>query len=246
MISSNGFQTPYIDPSIVALRELSVGKYRTDRSFAGILCHKTGVKPDWSELPAIRFTCRKGTDNDKDFSGFWQMAWNEQFFFLRVTVKDDKFVHEEYAVPGKRWNNDSLQIFFDTFCNARSKKLNSYDQDDYDYNVFPNTEGTAARLWRNQQPDMQLTLGTKTPPSFSFADDVKTTFTKVPDGYVYEVAFPAKYLLPIQLKKGYFFGFGLFVNDRDGKGVKASLTIADDGKGCYNRPKNWPVVVLTE
>ena len=75
---------------------------------------------------------------------------------------------------------------------------------------------------------------------------VKTSFEKVPGGYIYEVAFPAAYLLPLLLKEGYFFGFGLFVNDRDNGKVKAYLTTATDGKGCYNRPKNWPVVLLTK
>jgi hypothetical protein len=160
-------------------------------------------------------------------------------------VKDDHFCHEEYAIPAKRYDNDSLQIYFDTFCNARSKKTAGYDQDDYEYAFYPDKTGTKGRIFRVHQPEIQLTLGTAAPPSYTFADDMKRSFVKVKGGYVYTVTFPAKYLLPIQLKEGTHFGFGLFVNDRDqGKKAEKYLTIATDGKGCYNRPKFYPVVIL--
>ena len=224
-----------------------MGKYELDRSFEGILCRKVQGKPDWSRIPAVKFTKQRNRNNPKDFSGSWQIAWNDQSFFIRVKITDDRFVHTEYQLSNKRFDNDSLQIYFDTFCNARSKSIKGYDMDDYDYALFPNKTGTAARVWRYYQPDIQLTLGMRTPQNHTFADDIPASFTRTGDGYIYEVAFPAHYLLPLHLKAGSFFGFGLYVNDRDGKpNADGSLTLATDGGGCWNRPHVWPAVILTE
>ena len=225
---------------------LQIGKFTLDHTFSGVLCRQIkGNVPQWDKLPRIPLAKFSRTQKDSDFSGYWQMAWNRENFFLRVFVKDDHFCHEEYAIPAKRYDNDSLQIYFDTFCNARSKKTAGYDQDDYEYAFYPDKTGTKGRIFRVHQPEIQLTLGTAAPPSYTFADDMKRSFVKVKGGYVYTVTFPAKYLLPIQLKEGTHFGFGLFVNDRDqGKKAEKYLTIATDGKGCYNRPKFYPVVIL--
>ena len=243
------FARPITDRALTAqpVQLWLMDKFELDRSFEGILCRKVRGKPDWSRIPAVRFTKVRNRTNPKNLSGTWQIAWNSESFFIRVKITDDQFVHTEYELPHKRWNNDSLQIYFDTFCNARSKSAKGYDLDDYDYAVFPNQAGTAARVWRYYQPDIQLTLGTRTPPNYTFADDIPAGFTKTADGYVYEVAFPSQYLLPIQLKAGAFFGFGLYVNDRDGKpNADGFLSLAKDGGGCFNRPETWPVVILTE
>ena len=221
-------------------------KHTLNLSFEGILCKHVDGKPDWAEIPPVRFERGKNIDDEDNLSGTYQLAWNSEYLFIRVNVTDDKFVHEEYSRNETRWNNDSLQIYFDTLSNGRLKPAEAgYDNDDYDYAVFPNSEGTSARVWRSLQPDIQFTLGTATPPSKVFADDIPAEFSKVNNGYVYEVAFPAQYLLPARLVDGASFGFALFVNDRDDdKNVHAYLTLATDGRGCYNRPAVWPVILL--
>lgn len=100
--------------------------------------------------------------------------------------------------------------------------------------------------WRNLQPDIQLTLGTTAPRNKAFEPEIPAKFTRTAGGYVYEAVFPAKYLLPIRLKKGSAFGFSLFVNDRDDAGgnVKSCLTLTPDGTGSYNNPHLWPVMLL--
>ena len=84
------------------------------------------------------------------------------------------------------------------------------------------------------------------PRSKAFEPEIPAKFMRTEMGYVYEVAFPAKYLLPIRLTKGSAFGFSLFVNDRDNTAgrVKSSLTLTPDGTPSYNTPHLWPVILL--
>jgi hypothetical protein len=97
-------------------------------------------------------------------------------------------------------------------------------------------------------------LATQAPNDNTLAPDIPVAFKRTSDGYVYEVFFPAKYLLPIQLKKGYVVGVGLFVNDRDVRDnaagmarnglTESALTLTPAGTGCYNNPQGWPAMLL--
>jgi hypothetical protein len=254
------------------LRKNGTGKFEFDSSFRGFLCGKTnseitidGKLDDWKDIPEIKFKNRyissrslkegiKDIEND-DFSGSFKCAWNEKGLYLAVIINDNKFYHKEYEKTGRRWDNDSLQVYFDTLCDARLRDKNAYDENDYDYAVFPSSDGKSSIAYRYYSPDIQLTLGTAAPRDKSIAPEIKTAFKLSGEGYVYEAFFPARYILPIQLKKGYALGFGLFVNDADEpKAIKSSrhistrssLTLAPEGKGCYNKPKGWPVMLLWE
>jgi hypothetical protein len=184
-----------------------------------------------------------------DFSGWFKVAWNQKGIYICVKITDDKFVHKEFEKTGSRWNNDSLQIYFDTACDARSKQQLGYDRNDYDYAVFPDSNARSSIVYRYLSPDPQITLGTQTPPDKTIAEDIPSAFKRTKDGYVYEVFFPAKYLLPIRLEKGRVSGFSIFVNDRDNpdaKNRKSALTLAPEGSGCYNKPHLWPTMLLWE
>jgi len=130
---------------------------------------------------------------------------------------------------------------------VRRHQIRVYDENDYDYAVFPKADGKGSIVYRYRTPDPQLGLATQAPRDNTIAEDIHSAFKRTDDGYIYEVAFPAKYLLPIKLSKGESFGFGLFVNDRDdGKTVRSSMTITPSGTGCYNKPHLWPVMFLSE
>ena len=218
-------------------------------AFHGILCsYVTGI-PDWNRIPAVKFTNRMPSGGNPDFQAYYQLAWNRENLFIRVNVSDPRFFHQEYRNPAARYDNDSLQIYFDTMLNARLKKERGFDMDDYDYAVFPNAEGTSACVWRNHSPDIQLTMGTSAPPNLAFAPEIPVKFIRHKGGYSYEVAFPARFLLPIRLENGMAFGFSLFVNNRDerkpeGKHLGA-LTLTPDGTESHNNPHLYPVMLLT-
>ena len=200
---------------------------------------------DWERLPAIRLT--RNTLPGKPADGFFRLGWNRSGLFLETTVRDPDFTHVEYPRASLRWKNDCLQVFFDTFANGRRRMKDGYDEDDYDYAVFPNSKGTSSQVFRYHSVDSQLGLATQAPPDNTFAPDIPSRFLRRNDHLTYRVFFPAKYLLPMKMQPGWVFGFGLYVPDYIGKTKKnGGLTLALDGKGCFERPRFWPAAVLTE
>lgn len=240
---------------IPVMFETDQSKFKTDCSFDGFFCRKIKDRlslseVNWAELPAVAFT--KHTGKQKETSGTFRVAWNTQGLFLEVNVKDDHFVHEEFSRMEERWNNDCLQVYIDTFADARSKQKRGYDENDYEYGIFPNQTGTSACVYRAHLVDQQLGLGTEAPRKNTVAEDIPSSFIKKADGYTYRIFFPAKYLLPAKMRKGYVVGFGLFVPNvddsaaKDSKRMTSALTLAEDGNGCFNRPHQWPLMLLWE
>ncbi len=249
-----------VEEKIEAIITSGKSRFCNDLSFRGFICRKT-AKPisvdgnidDWKNIPSITFRNRSMRDKNRkkvsndDFSGVFKAAWDERGIYLCVKIKDDQFSHEEYKKTSQRWNNDSLQVYFDTLCDARLRETFGYDRNDYDYLVLPSSNGAKSIVFRNHSPDRQLTFGTEAPDDNTVEPNIKSAFRKTSDGYVYEVAFPAKYLLPINLNKGASFGFSLFVNDKDGgKNTESSLTLTPNRTGSYNKPHLWPVMLLWE
>ena len=171
--------------------------------------------------------------------------------FLEVDVVDSKFVHQEFAQTNARWDNDALQFYIDPLCDARSRTTRTYDDNDYAYAVYPNAAGNKSIVWRERSADQQLTLGTAAPKDNTVAEDIPSSFTKTPDGYIYRVFVPAKYLLPVKLEKGFAIGLGLNVGNADDpsspllKRRRGSVSNASEpGKDCWNKPYLWPAFLL--
>ena len=205
-------------------------------------------KGDWKKIPSIPMTnrTRKYKVSDKDFSASYQMAWDSKKLYLRVTVKDDVFAPG--AGKGYRWQDDILQVFIDTRCSAVKTGKKHFDEDDYEFGFMPTADGKRCEVWRARSPDIQLTLGTSAPKDNALAPEINAKFTRTADGYIYEAVFPATYILPIKLQKGYNFAIGLYAADRD-KGKTSDKSISNStlqGKACYNRPHTWPIAILAE
>jgi hypothetical protein len=256
-LSAAGVTNEKISASVT---DSSTGKtFPVDCSFEGFVCKKAagaisvdGNPDDWKDIPAIpfknRFDRKKDASvTDKDFSGWFKTAWTEKGFYLLVKITDDKFFARACENASDRWNNDSLQIYFDTLCDARQRETRGYGVSEYDYAVHPSPDGKSSEVFRRRSPDIQLTLGVYAPKDNTIADDIPSAFKLTADGYVYEVFFPAERLLPARMEKGVSVGFGLFVNDRDDDdGAKTALTVTPPGTGCYNNPHLWPVMLLWE
>ena len=200
---------------------------------------------DWESLPKIPFN--RTVKNRNRTSGFFRTGWNPLGLFIEGSIRDDKFVHVEYPNPFDRWKNDCLQIYFDTLANAATRILPECDEDDYEYAVFPNSKGTSAQVFRYRTVDPQLGLATQAPPDETFAPDIPCRFVRKDGLLIYRVFFPAKYLLPMKLQKGWSFGFCLFAPDSNKENSADDyLTLATDGKLTHDRPKFWPMAVLEE
>ena len=202
----------------------------------------------WDSIPAIPLTNYKRgrIPEKKDFSVSYQLAWTPKNLRLRVKVTDDIFAPG--TKPGYRWQNDILQVYFDTQCSAMKTGKTAYDCDDYEYGFMPTADGKSCEVWRELSPDIQLTLGIAAPKNKTIAKEIPAKFTRTADGYVYDIEFPADYILPIRLTNGSHFAFGIFAADRDrGKGPeKFVANTTEPHAGCRNKPHLWPVAVLTE
>ncbi len=207
---------------------------------------------DWSKVPVMKMPCSTRTSvREKrgypgDFEVGMQSAWTDDALCLRVVVTDDRLTAG--SGPGCRWNYDICQIFIDTRCSARQSKVNSFDDDDYQYDLMPTEDGTKCEVWRSLSPFVQYTLGTAAPKDGQLAPEIPAKFTRTDDGYVYEVSIPKAYVLPVKLTPGWNFALGIYVADRDtAKSIKQARFLGIDPKGgCWNRPLNWPVCILTE
>lgn len=199
---------------------------------------------NWNKIPEIAFPRYNGNIT----SGTFRFAWNSRGFYIESSIKDPKFMHAEFSGTAPLWNFDCLQIFIDTMADARDKVIRGHDENDYSYAIFPNRKGNAARMYRVFSVESQLGLATQAPPDRVFADDIPCRFSNLNGVLRYRTFIPAKYLLPIKLRKNCSFGFALFAlnSDVQGKLTGKPLTLAFDGKGCHNRPHMYPVVILGE
>ena len=233
----------------VDIKSTSGGEFRYDLTFESLAAKHlqedaTFTTVDWSKLPAVPFIHR--TAGCKT-SGTFGIGWNKFGLFIQVTVQDKIFSHKEYKKTEDRWKNDCLQIYFDTMANARVRTFKGYDEDDYDYAVFPNPAGDSSIVYRYRSVEQQLGLATEAPKDNTVAPDIPSSFTNKDGKLTYRVFFPAKYLLPIKLQPGWVFGFGLYAADSTGNDkVDGALTLALDGSDCYNKPHLWPAVILAE
>ncbi len=224
--------------------------YESNLSFEAFLCRETAADAtfeniQWDNLPSIAFT---RSVKPGQVTGAFRTAWNKRGLFLEVKVNEPNFVHEEFKNPQARWNNDCVQIYFDTLADARRRDSLGFDENDYSYAIFPNAAGTLARVFRYYSVDPQLGLTTQAPKDNTFADDIPCSFSKTAEGYTYRVFFPAKYLLPLRLEKGTPCGFSLFAPNVDNPGAKERitswLTLSQDGRGGHNKPHLYPVMLL--
>ncbi len=230
--------------------------YTQDFSFSGFACRKVSAQfryddpAAWSAFPKIPLTSRITRDipgKAGDLEADIQTAWNDDWFFLCVNVVDDKF----FPVPSsddrsikKGYNYDSLQLYFDTFCDARTRETPGHDGNDYNYDVIP-VGNDKAVVYRRIAPEQQLANGLLAPKPDTIEPDVKCIFSRTENGYRYQLAFPRHLLEPMQFEENRAIGFSLMVNDNDGEKLRSSLTLNTVPEGCWMKPHLYPVMLLT-
>ena len=230
-------------------------QYRYDLSFRGTLLHSVPEDSsleniDWSRVPAIPLENYYRNRNDSAFHAVCRTAWNRQGLYFEISVTDPVFVHQEFPGTANRWDNDSLQIYFDPLADARSREVRGYDDNDYEYAVYPNAAGNSSIVWRVRTADQQLGLGIYAPKENTVATDIPSSFIRTRNGYRYRIFFPAKYLLPADLSAGKALGIGIMVNNVNDstlplyKRRRSALSNTTGGMDCHQKPHLWPVYLL--
>ena len=216
------------------------------------LVPKCGAKPDWSKVPALPMESVAAEANWRNpgFRAAYKATWNRDFFFVRVEVEDPTFVsyREDGStfMPGALYRHDGgLEIYFDGFGDARAQGEKDYDLNDSRYDFCEE------HVHRLVAVNWQLAQGTASATNEEIREKLVRTFTRTPKGYVYEVAFAARYMAPIDLKPGTVAGFGVAVHDYNPdptvKGGRNHATISSatqPGKDLNQKPHLLPLMVL--
>lgn len=225
-----------------------------------------GNMSDWDDIPEFRLKNRtvnkqkQAVSPEKigfsgDHEATFRVSWDNKYLYMLVEVVDDNFEHEVFPEVARRYNNDCLQIYFDTLCDARSQSTQGFDTNDYNYDVYPNPGSCKPTVFRRFAPEQQAAGGLYAPRPNMIEPNVKSAFKRTAKGYVYELAFPKRLIAPVDLKAGEIIGLGLFIADRDngdtsgGKHsshVKSGLTLTPEGYGCYMNPHLFPAMLLSE
>lgn len=227
--------------SVSGIREVSVpismkfnGRAITSNFKTDVLAVKcVGDQFDWKDIPEIPVayyhSLKPGNPvkpelyrygGPEDFSAKLQIAWNTNALFLRIAVKDDKLVLDRKTStnPMHWYINDSVQIFFDNLGDGKNKAAHGtfgFDENDSSYELLPMDEKSAI-VYRRHAPDTQLTGGVyDCLMPHTVEKNVKCEFSYRNGTRIYEVAFPARYLMPMRLKAGAAPGIGIVIFDRD-------------------------------
>ena len=210
---------------------------------------KCGDTPDWAAVPAQPLLTEKlGKGATSSLKAECKLAWNKDFFFVRVEVEDADFVPASEDgkpfVPSALYAHDGcLEVYFDGFGDARSQGTKDYDLNDSRYDFLGND------VHRFLAVNWQLAQGTASATDAEIKEKLVRKFTRTERGYVYEIAFAARYMAPVDLKAGTVAGVGLCLHDynhaADGSFTHANLSNATEpGVDCDKKPYVWPLMVL--
>ena len=145
-----------------------------------------------------------------------------------------------------------VEVYFDTYANARGNLGKGHDQDDYRFDFYAGDgsaasgPGSVCRLYRVFH---QLAGGLTFPTDEDAAKGVKCEFRRSGNNYTYAIMFPQRYIQPLELVKGYTAGFGLYIHDKepgDKQPLKGLSLATEPGAHCNFRPDLYPLMILQE
>ncbi len=164
-----------------------------------------------------------------DLSAVWSAAWDDQYLYLAVKVRDEAFV--KMAHGDQIYKQDSLEIWINTDPGNRSNVLGSKD---FQLGVAPGPNAPEhAEAWLWLPTDEAHPVG-----------DVLMATQLQPDGYHLEVKIPWSnfHVLPFA---GEGFAFTLALNDDDSPGGPEQETQLTNVEGAkLTDPLTWGILVL--
>ena len=180
---------------------------------------------------------------ENDCSGTVVAGWDEDYLYIGVRVKDDKYVQE-----GKKeqiYLGDSIEIQFDRYVSA-DYHLPSMSADDYQLGISPGQYGISTCMIINGKT---ATTCTPQPPQaylwFPKADAGKKTEVKIGSlesgqGYQVEFKIPWSLLGVAYPAAGDHYGFAISINDNDKADKLLQQTVVSNVPGRYFAdPTTW-------
>jgi len=182
------------------------------------------------------------TDED-DSSGTVVAAWDEDFLYIGVRVKDNKYVQE--GKLEQIYLGDSIEILFDRYVSA-DYHLQAMTADDYQIGISPGRYGIETCYIVNGKLS---TTCTPEPPQaymwFPKAEAGKKTEIKIGalesgKGYQVEFKIPWSLIGVTNPQEGDHYGFAISIsdNDKDGKLLQQTM-VSNVSTRFYADPTTW-------
>lgn len=184
----------------------------------------------------------KWTD-EEDCSGTVVAAWDEDYLYIGVRVKDDKYVQE--GKKEQMYLGDSIEIHFDRYVSA-DYSLHTMSADDYQLGISPGQYGIDTCMIINGKVATGCTP--QPPQAYLWAPKVdagKKTEVKIGamesgKGYQVEFKIPWSLLGVAYPASGNHFGFAISINDNDNAGSLNQQTVVSNVPGRYFAdPTTW-------
>ena len=165
------------------------------------------------------------TEPTRGTSGTYRLMWDEVALYIAAQVLDNQLNADNTLRDGSLWNDDSIEMMFDTHHDAGS----SLGSDDYKFfvNVLNiQTDSKAGdREWSTTYNSDVVVSGT--------VNDNGDTDT----GYTIEIAIPWSGWGIATPQEGDVFGFEMVMNDQDTSG--STIQTGWSTEGAINNPDGW-------
>ncbi len=181
-----------------------------------------------------------------DCSGTVVSGWNEDYLFLGIRVKDEKYVQE--ASKEKIYLGDSIEILFDRYV-SYDYYLQAMTSDDYQLGISPGMGGIVCYINPGKVASMVSTICEPNPPEaykwFPKTEVGKITVMKIGaleggEGYQVEMKIPWSLLGVTNPSAGDHYGFAISINDNDNAGTLDQQTVVSNVPGRYFAdPTTW-------
>jgi hypothetical protein len=176
-----------------------------------------------------------------DLSARIALGWDGEGLQLAAEVRDD-VVFRGTQVDDLLWAVDSLQLYIDP-TDAAQEGRRGFGRGDACWMVGEALDGTTATLLTHNPGDRYLgAANAETGRDAAVAAGWKRSA----DGWTLSMRLPARVLPGLRLQTGSRFGWSVLINDNDGSGRKAGLTLGRAGSEPYEQPWIWRCAVLAD
>lgn len=193
-------------------------------------------------------------DDEEDISGSVVAGWDNNFLYLGIRVKDDKYV--QHATKEQIYLGDSIEILFDRYV-SDDYYLQAMTSDDYQIGISPG-ECIGTCLISIGKVASPFMVHTPTPASCSLdppeayiwfpkteagrTTDIKIGAVGMGSGSGYQIEFKIPWdLLGVSTPAvGDHYGFAISINDNDNAGDKEQQTVVSNvPTRYYADPTTW-------
>ncbi len=181
-------------------------------------------------------------NNEDDSSGTVVAGWDENYLYLGVRVKDDKYVQE--GSGSKIYLGDSIEIHFDRYVSG-DYYLQAMTGDDYQIGISP---GQGSIVWIISNGKIAAATVGNPPQAYlwfpkskaGIKDEIKIGVNKAGQGYMVEWKIPWSLLGVTNPSAGDHFGFAISINDNDLAGTQTQQTVVSNvATRYYSDPTTW-------